>query len=98
MESRAQLTFLELKRIRLFILKEEHWRLKSRDLWLQEADENSKFFQQYARGRKSINIIWELQDQDGRNENTFVQLADIGVRHFSKIYKDPIGITLPEII
>lgn len=50
------------------------------------------------RGRKAINTIWELQDIEGMKASSFEQLADMGIRHFSDIYKAPIGITLPSII
>lgn len=35
---------------------------------------------------------------EGRKAGNFEQLADMGIRNFSNIYKTPIGITLPSII
>jgi hypothetical protein len=32
--------------------KEDKWRLKRKVPWLAEGDENTKFFQNYAKGRK----------------------------------------------
>jgi hypothetical protein len=45
--------------------KEETWRLKSRDIWLESRDENKKFFQAYEKCRRRTNIIWSLEDQHG---------------------------------
>ena len=39
-----QLTQLEMEKIKLLIQKEETWRLKSRAIWLEAADNNTKFF------------------------------------------------------
>lgn len=39
-----------------------------------------------------------MHDHASREASTFNQLADIGMRHFSNIYKAPRGATLPEII
>lgn len=97
-DTKAHLIQLETENIRILRLKEESWRLKSRALWLKARDENSKFFHQYAQGRKAINTIWELHDSEGREAKTFHQLADMGVHHFSNIYKAPRGVTLPNII
>jgi len=97
-ESKDQLIKLESEKIRLPRQKEETWRLKSREIWLKAGDENSKFFQQYARGRKSINTIWELRDNSGRETSSFNQLADMGMHHFSHIYKVPQGSHLLEIL
>lgn len=42
---------------RLLEANEETSRLKSWVLWLQAEHENTKLFQQYAKGRKAINTI-----------------------------------------
>jgi len=42
---------------------EEPW-----TIWLAEGDENTKFFQNYAKHRKNINIIWELRKEDVAEE------------------------------
>lgn len=41
------------------------WRLKSQVIWLNCGDENKKFFQGYARGKKMNNTIWELKNAEG---------------------------------
>jgi hypothetical protein len=57
---------LEKKRRQLLEAKEVEWRLKRKELWLQNGDKNTKFFQAYAKGRKMENTIWSLKDSSGR--------------------------------
>jgi len=56
--------FLTLEKHKRQILedREATWRLNSRALCLESEDENIKFFQAYAKGRKNSNTIWSLQD------------------------------------
>ena len=37
--------------------REDKWRLRSRAIWIQEGDANTKFYQKFANGRKAINTI-----------------------------------------
>jgi hypothetical protein len=69
--------FLEMEKRKRKILedREATWRLKSRALWLESGDENTKFFQAYAKGRKTANTIWSLQDQSQREITSFEGLA-----------------------
>ena len=66
--------------------REELWQLKSRAIWLSSGDENTKFFHAYAKGRKSQNTIWELQDDRGVKDSSFEDLSSMGVRHFWKLF------------
>lgn len=96
-ESKDHLVKLETEKIHLLRQKEETWRVKSGVIWLKVGDENSKFFQQYAMGRKIINTIWSMWDQTRREAKTFNHLADMGIRHFSHIFKAPREASIPEI-
>eukprot|EP00253_Pinus_taeda_P026588 PITA_26588 len=98
LEEKEQLIKLERDNIRLLRQKEESWHLKRRALWLKAVNENTKIFQQFSRGRKSINMIWELKDHLGREASSFIQHADMGVRHFSNIYKASRGTSIAEIL
>jgi hypothetical protein len=77
---------LEKNRRELLQAREEEWRQKSRALWLHSGDENTKFFQAYAKGRKLENTIWGLKDQMGRQLSSFEDLARLGSQHFKSLY------------
>ncbi|KAF8080175.1 hypothetical protein N665_0969s0004 [Sinapis alba] len=47
-------------------LEEEYWRMKSRVLWLQAGDRNTKYFHAKTRQRRKYNIIIHIQDEKGR--------------------------------
>ena len=51
-ESKTQLEILENIRRNLLMEQEEVWRLKSMAIWLESRDDNTKFFQAFAKGRK----------------------------------------------
>ena len=77
-ESKFRLLQLEKKRIKLLKEKEETWRLKRRAIWLESGDENTKFLQAYAKGRKNVNTIWHLKDQDENMETSFEGMSTQG--------------------
>ena len=58
--TKEEITFLENleDRKRHILLKEEElYRLRSKALWLQQEDNNTIFFHNYANYRKSVNTI-----------------------------------------
>ena len=65
-EAKDHLIKLEIEKPKLLRKQEEEWRLKSRAIWPKAGDDNTKFFQQCARGGGNINTIWELRDKAGR--------------------------------
>jgi hypothetical protein len=42
---------------------------------MQNGDDNTKFLQAYAKGRKITNIIWGFKDSSGRQLTSFEDLA-----------------------
>jgi hypothetical protein len=78
--------------------QEETWRLKSRAIWLENGDENTKFFQAYAKGRREENTIWSLKDQEGRSITSFEGLASLGKNHFQTLFKADRRVNIAEII
>ena len=85
-ECKEVLLGLEKHRWVLLGEKEEMWRLKSRAIWLKGGDENTKFFQAYARGRRMGNTIWELRKEEGTVVSSFDGLSAMGVEHFQSLY------------
>lgn len=45
--------------------KEEYWNRKSRVIWLQEGEKNTKFFHAVTSERRKRNIIEMLRNEDG---------------------------------
>ena len=52
------------------------------------GDDNTKFFQSFAKGRKQQNTIWELKNENNETLNTFEDLAEIGKKYFENIFKE----------
>jgi hypothetical protein len=70
--------------------KEVEWHLKSRAIWLDKGDENTKKNHAFAKGRKAINTIWKLQGQGDSPATSFEDLAHLGITHFKTLFKvDP---------
>jgi len=97
-ENRDTLLGLEKRRRGLLEEKEARWRLKSRAIWLKAGDENTKFFQAYAKGRRMINTIWELESVDGEQICTFEGLAAMGINHFESLFKAQEESSIAEIV
>eukprot|EP00253_Pinus_taeda_P008946 PITA_08946 len=95
---KERIVFLEKMRAKILLEKEEEWRLKSRAIWLKAGDENTKFFHNYAKGRKIANTIWKLKDPEGRDVSSFEALSTMGKNHFKSLFSDPGGVSLAEII
>ncbi len=97
-DSKLLLNNLEKQKIKLLQDKEEQWRLKSRAIWLQAGDSNTKFFHNLANGRKASNTIWQLPSEPKGWATTHQQLARLGISHFKRQFTAPTAINLPEII
>ena len=62
------------------------------------GDDNTKFFQAFAKGRKQQNTIQELKKENNEKTNTFEDLAEIGKKYFEKIFKEDQQATIAEVI
>eukprot|EP00253_Pinus_taeda_P028072 PITA_28072 len=70
----------------------------TRVIWLKSGDDNTRFFQNYAKGRKVTNTIWKIPLPEGGVADTFNKLSHLGSTHFKNVYKQPPGSTLADII
>lgn len=95
---KCQLIALENQKAKILKEREESIRLRSRALWIQAGDENSKFFHSYTKGRKASNTIWKLPTPDGGTADSFNKLAHLGISHFRDLYKSTREVNLPDII
>eukprot|EP00253_Pinus_taeda_P030540 PITA_30540 len=96
--SKDRFLSLEKSQNQILLAKEEEWRLKSRAIWLKSGDENTSFFHNYAKGRKSANTIWSLKDEAGRVVKTFTDLSGLGQRHFQRLFSDSGEATIGEVM
>jgi len=71
--TKEKLRELEQYEIKILAKKEALWRLKRMALWLSKGDENMNYFHQYAKNRKNINKIWEMEREDRSNAKTIYQ-------------------------
>jgi len=67
--------------------EEEHWRLTSKSLWLQDGDRNSKFFHRQAKARIWRNKVSKITNENGVEVSDFYQIKEFVVGHFEKLYK-----------
>jgi hypothetical protein len=63
--------------------------MKSRATWLELSNNNTKFLHSFANHRNNINTIWELQGQDGIKISGFKALANLGVKYFEGLFREP---------
>eukprot|EP00253_Pinus_taeda_P001598 PITA_01598 len=96
--SKDRILSLEKSQNQILLAKEEEWRLKSRAIWLKSGDENTSFFHNYAKGRKSANTIWSLKDEEGRVVKSFSDLSGLGQRHFQSLFSDSGEATIGEVM
>lgn len=97
-EEKNKLIKLEMQKDKILKEREEAWRLKSRAIWLKAGDDNTRFFQNYAKGRKVTNTIWKLPLPNGDMAENFHKLARLGTSHFRSLFKVPHEANLADII
>jgi len=71
--------------------EEEHWRLKSRSLWLKNRDSNTSFFHKQAQQWRKQNTINKIQIDSKQKLEDLEQIKDAKVQHFEALYNQNIG-------
>eukprot|EP00253_Pinus_taeda_P015524 PITA_15524 len=71
--------------------KEIKWRLKSRQLWLQEGDKNTAYFHKQATVRKLRNTVSTIMDNEGNRYSTQESIKEAATRHFCKLLTEDKG-------
>jgi len=86
-EMKCRLRELEKKKFKLMQQEESLWRLKSRALWIQEGDKNTKFFHNYASARRAKNSIWKIKDDKGGYAVSHDDITKQAVSFFKDHYR-----------
>ena len=73
---------LEQKKDQILDYEESTWTLRSRVIWLDKGDKNTKKNHNYATHRRSQNIIWENVDESGCHKTTDNDIKEIAYNHF----------------
>jgi len=72
----------------ILLIQEVTWRLKSRALWIEAGDKNTKYFHAYANQRRNRNSIWHLRDTTGDSLATTQEKLDTAAfQHFKEFYQ-----------
>ncbi|KAG7586565.1 Ribonuclease H domain [Arabidopsis thaliana x Arabidopsis arenosa] len=67
-------------------LEEEFWRTKSRVLWMQAGDKNTRYFHAKTKQRRSHNRITALEDEAGNIKQTDKEIQNIIHSYFTNLY------------
>ena len=89
---------MESKRRQILKEREEIWGLKSKPSWLESGDENTKFFQTFAKSREMKDTIWELEDHNNDFVSSLECLESIGKAHFHNLFKMNDHVSIAEVI
>ncbi|KAG7593940.1 Ribonuclease H-like superfamily [Arabidopsis thaliana x Arabidopsis arenosa] len=71
--------------------EESLWRQRSRIIWLQEGDKNTGFFHAVTRGRKALNHLSVIEDEDGTELFDEKQIAASVSAYYDKLFKSASG-------
>lgn len=87
-----------MRRRKILLENEEQWNLKSHAIWLSVGDEKIILFQNYAKGRKNTNTIWEPEKSQGGVIKYFNELSTLGKHNFKSLFAVQKGGTIGEVI
>lgn len=68
------------------MLREEiYWREKSRELWINAGDSNSKFFHALVKAKRGKNRIDSIKNSIGIQTSNLEEIEEIAVEYFKRI-------------
>lgn len=57
-----------------------------KQFWLQDGDKNTRFFHNYASGRKKMNTLQRIKNDGGEWEENTKEIQDVIENYFSKLF------------
>jgi hypothetical protein len=73
---------LKQRKDKILEMEESTWRLRSRAIWIEKGDKNTKFFHKFASQRRCQNTIWDIADEEGNYKSTEKYIKEIAYKHF----------------
>ena len=66
---------------------------------MASGDDNTKKIQDFEKGRKQQNMIWELRNDNNQQVSTFEEIADIEkIFFFENLFKEKQHASIAEVI
>ncbi|XP_050238293.1 uncharacterized protein LOC126687780 [Mercurialis annua] len=69
--------------------EEVYWKQRAKRFWLSEGDSNTRYFKNFATGRKRVNRVDRLRDEQGIWRDTKQEVDDIILRYFETLFTEP---------
>ncbi|KAL8125037.1 hypothetical protein AgCh_012638 [Apium graveolens] len=73
--------------LKLLERQEIYWKQRSKQFWLREGDQNTRFFHKFASGRKKNNQIVRLKNKDGEWVDCMHGIQEIITEYFTDLFK-----------
>ena len=67
--------------------QEVYWKQRAKQFWLQEGDQNTRFFQRHASVRKKKNCLQRIKDDSGEWRETPEEIQGIITEYFTQLFK-----------
>jgi hypothetical protein len=77
---------LKQKKDKLLEAEESTWRLRSRAIWIEKGDKNTKKNHKYTTQRRCQNTIWDIADDDGCIKSSEKDIKEVAFKHFQSQY------------
>lgn len=73
--------------LKLLEKQETYWKQRSKQFWLQEGDQNTRFFHRYASMRKKKNGLQRLKDENGEWKEESEDIQGVITRYFAQLFQ-----------
>lgn len=73
--------------LQLLEKQEIYWKQRSKQFWLREGDQNTKFFHNFALALRKMNLLQQIKDSAGAWCETLEEIQVVIEDYFSTIFK-----------